>query len=420
MERGDTHEHVAAHVARIITAVRDQEESIADAMVVQLASRIAVFAGDERAAMRAQMRKFCSAHVRLFLDVAATGRSVEVAEMPFMPEPRWVEEGVSLEDVLQAFRLGHRCVWDAILASAGQDATGAQAALELARPSMDYIDVVSSAVAYAYLQAQQSVTADRDRSRHELLNAILEDRFPLSGVLRAQAIADGLEPPVPYVVAVAAVDRGASHAQQQQIARAIQDRVAKVCSGVLLVTRADELVFLLAPRGADLQQLRDVLRSSVRRLSEDRNIAVALGMSTSAIGLEVARLAYREAQRALSWALPGPAIVALPFVSVFDYLVASADDTARHIPSLADPLFGEPAIGFARDTLQSYFDSHLNVRKAAERLGIHANTMHYRLRRIAEITGCDLRDFNSLVELLIAIRLHERPFGAERDRREEL
>ena len=42
---------------------------------------------------------------------------------------------------------------------------------------------------------------------------------------------------------------------------------------------------------------------------------------------------------------------------------------------------------------------------AARQLHLHVNTAYYRLDRIAERTGCDLRRFADVMELLIAVRL---------------
>ncbi len=415
-ERGS--QDVSLHVGRIVEALQAQAEALADGMLDRLAAQIKAFALGEPAEVRADVRAHCLASNRLFLDVAASGRTVKPEELlPFMPKPLWIRAGVSLEDVLRAFRLGHMFMWDAILAEARHDEMGTEAALELARRSMDYIDIVSSAVANAYLVAQQSVIADRDRSRSNLLDAVLEGRVPLSGALRAQAAADGLEPASSYVVIVVRTAGDAGHGKQRQVARALHDRVGETCSGVLLVERPGEIVGLLAPRAGKLGPLLDVLNGSLRRLSDDREIAAAIGMSTSLSGLEAAGLGYREAQRAVSWANPGEPVVALPFLSVFDYLIAMADETARRIPSIASPLFGDRAMAFTQNTLKAYFDADLNVRKGAERLGIHANTMHYRLRRISEAAGCDLHEFASLVELLVALRLREPPARAGHDTR---
>ena len=39
---------------------------------------------------------------------------------------------------------------------------------------------------------------------------------------------------------------------------------------------------------------------------------------------------------------------------------------------------------------------------------MHVNTAHYRLGKIAEKTGCDLRSVSDVLELLIAIKLAQR------------
>ena len=59
-------------------------------------------------------------------------------------------------------------------------------------------------------------------------------------------------------------------------------------------------------------------------------------------------------------------------------------------------------------TLLAYADADLNAKAAAEALVIHPNTAHYRLGRIAEKTGTDLRRLSDVIDLLIAIRLAER------------
>jgi DNA-binding PucR family transcriptional regulator len=49
---------------------------------------------------------------------------------------------------------------------------------------------------------------------------------------------------------------------------------------------------------------------------------------------------------------------------------------------------------------------------------MHVNTAHYRLGKIADRTGCDLRNVSDVLELLIAIKLARggEPATARRDR----
>jgi len=53
----------------------------------------------------------------------------------------------------------------------------------------------------------------------------------------------------------------------------------------------------------------------------------------------------------------------------------------------------------------AYVDCDLNVKRAAEQLYVHPNTAHYRLDRIAEQTQCNLRRFEDLEQLVMAVRL---------------
>jgi DNA-binding PucR family transcriptional regulator len=45
------------------------------------------------------------------------------------------------------------------------------------------------------------------------------------------------------------------------------------------------------------------------------------------------------------------------------------------------------------------------VGATARRLHLHPNTVHYRLRRLEELTGRDVRHFQDVVDLVAALRL---------------
>jgi DNA-binding PucR family transcriptional regulator len=101
-------------------------------------------------------------------------------------------------------------------------------------------------------------------------------------------------------------------------------------------------------------------------------------------------------------------VLALPLLSAFDYLVLSEGPTAQRLirPEVARFVTEDAAAGGALiATLAEYAASDLNAKTAAARLHLHVNTAYYRLERIAERTGCDLRSITDVVELLIAIRL---------------
>ncbi len=110
--------------------------------------------------------------------------------------------------------------------------------------------------------------------------------------------------------------------------------------------------------------------------------------------------AHREARRALAPA-PAGGILRLADLTLFDYLLAGADETARRLgPSGIERLDEQ-----LRTTVLAYAASDLNVGATARRLHLHPNTVHYRLGRVERITGRDLRRFTDVVDLVAALRL---------------
>jgi DNA-binding PucR family transcriptional regulator len=95
-------------------------------------------------------------------------------------------------------------------------------------------------------------------------------------------------------------------------------------------------------------------------------------------------------------------------MTMFEYLTSQGNSTARRmVPPAVERFVAEDRAtgGVLLQTLQAYAAADLNAKQAAQELHVHVNTAHYRLARIAERTGCDLRRVTDVVELLIAARL---------------
>ena len=72
-------------------------------------------------------------------------------------------------------------------------------------------------------------------------------------------------------------------------------------------------------------------------------------------------------------------------------------------PSLRDPRLTALAAHDLAPSLLAYWDTLGDVRAAAARLHVHPNTLRYRVRRAAELTGLDLDD--PLVRLFAGLQL---------------
>jgi DNA-binding PucR family transcriptional regulator len=135
-----------------------------------------------------------------------------------------------------------------------------------------------------------------------------------------------------------------------------------------------------------------------------------MGISTVAGGVAELPRAYREARAALECVAGDGGVASLPRVSPFDYLARRADETARRLvdPRVRAFLDDDRARGgVLTATIRAFAAADLNLRVAAESLQVHPNTAQYRLTRIEERTGRNLRCVADLVDLLVAIALDD-------------
>jgi sugar diacid utilization regulator len=178
----------------------------------------------------------------------------------------------------------------------------------------------------------------------------------------------------------------------------------------LSVVRQSEIVAIpaLGP-GGDPEELCDRLQA-VRESLMGEGIVLAMGISTVVAGTAGIPRAYDEARTVLEFLPEDGGVAALPRLSPFQYLALRADDTARHLvdPRITALLSEDRARGgVLTATIRAFAAADLNLRASAERLQIHPNTAQYRLRRIQERTGRSLRRISDLLDLLVAIALHD-------------
>lgn len=57
------------------------------------------------------------------------------------------------------------------------------------------------------------------------------------------------------------------------------------------------------------------------------------------------------------------------------------------------------------DTLEVYIEEGGNLNRASEKLFVHKNTLKYRIKRIEEISKCDLRNVNQLFDFYISFKI---------------
>lgn len=162
---------------------------------------------------------------------------------------------------------------------------------------------------------------------------------------------------------------------------------------------------------ANLAALKRAAGALLERLRQEIDAPLSIGVGRYHRGPGGLARSYQDARAALTLGrrLRGEGIVhSLDALGVAAF-VGVADDRTKHelATHLLSPLDGDPEL---IGTLEAFFEEDCHAVRVAERLGIHRNTLAYRLAKVAERTGLDPRVFDEAVQIRLALvlqSLHE-------------
>jgi sugar diacid utilization regulator len=394
--------------ARISAAVRGDLPALVAAAVDAIWTQVPAYASSTDSQLPADVAAHVAAIFDVFLDGLAEDRPARRGNFTVTREQasRRLAQGISLADFLQAFRIGQLTLWQGVLDAAEGDPLARDAALALVERIMKVIELGSTVAAGAYIEAQQHQLAERDRLRRDLVEDLLAYRTTFAGPKRSVLQAAGLGPDTRLLVTSAApTTEPARHALAAAVA-AIASAGRGPGNG-LAALRQDEIVGVLPLPHGDVKAAVAAITRACAALAPDQ-VRLAVGVSTLHTGLHEVPEAYAEAQAARDALGDAGGVLALPSLTAFDYLVLREAPTAQRLIRAEVRRFvteDAAAGGALIATLIEYARCDLNAKIAAERLHLHVNSAYYRLDRIAERTGYDLRKLADVVELLIAIRL---------------
>jgi sugar diacid utilization regulator len=394
-------------VMRLVEGFRARMDEILDESLLAMREEIPSYGTADRA-MLTSIREHVQLHFEAFLQSLAEDRMVTREELLFIrpAATHRARGGVPLADFMHAFRIGQREIWRALAASATDEETR-DAALGSVEQVIEYVNLTSTHAAEVYAEVEALLEAQGERVRRDLLSDLLEGRLPESGPRLDAAREAGLEADTKILV-ITAVARAAL--ADEHALRSAASAIARACGSAvapLSVVRRDEITIVAPGGGRDPAALSEALRSSQAKLT-DAGVPLAIGVSTVHDRLDRFPAAYREACAARDRLGPDGGVVTLPTLSAFDYLTQVGGDTAgRLLPAQVREFVeqDEADDGVLADTLLAYVGADLNARAASEQLHVHVNTTHYRLGKIAERTGCDLRSVSDVLDLVIAVRL---------------
>lgn len=199
----------------------------------------------------------------------------------------------------------------------------------------------------------------------------------------------------PFVVALATVA-----ASDERWLTESAERLAQMASG-WWATPWQEAVALLVPAGSDLAVLQSTLG------------AASVGISRPSCDMAQVPRMLREAEAALQVARqqPEPAVRHFADLGALRLIVPLYATDAATVMEFARDILGPLLEAEGRDdallaTLEAYFAANSNLTEAARRLGLHRNTLMYRLHSIEDLLGGPLEDANRRLALHLALLIH--------------
>jgi hypothetical protein len=308
-------------------------------------------------------------------------------------------DGVPLTSLMEAYRIGFRCVWDAVMTeSTMKNHVNADTVGVLTAKVYAAQDIYTDAMVAGYRQEQARRVLSDETDRSDLIDSVLRGRlFEQWSVWEA---ADYLRLPTegPYVVIAA------------EIAEMGLDALPEVESK--LQSMDAHSAWRMLP---DLQV-------GIVHVNTDKHLASVLALvsriATTRVGVSPQFDDLRETAQALRYAritlrgrtdpdrrvtLFDGSILATAAVSAPEVMVKLVSPTIDCFVGLApherDILF---------DTFKVWLENDGSLRVASEFLFCHPNTVRYRLHRIEQRTGRSLSHPRDVAELSLAMEVYRR------------
>ena len=344
-------------------------------------------------------------NLELFLGALAEERipkAQELAELEVASGTR-LRQGFPLDAVLRAGRLEAQAMWEIVVAHAPADSLA-----RLATLTMQYLDLLNSVSERGYLSARE----DLGRSLEEAIRLFLGR--VISGDFADEAEADGeaqwlgydlstfrigvvIEPGGLPAVARSVVDMRLADVVRDLRRRFPDSPAGLVDLGVVLAvpgTSADEVAAILAPTIED---------------REGAAFHLTAGLGSPRAGAHGMMISLREARRARAL---GSVLEPAGQVHKYDELrlldLFKQDSTIdSFVQEVLTPLLSKdrPNRAHMVDTLDAFFEAGMVRKAAAARLGIHPNSLDYRIRAIELALGYPVRSGSSAFKLQLALKL---------------
>jgi hypothetical protein len=396
---------VAARLAELAPLLLDQLDAMTDRMVEVLlrtepAYRDLLAHGEED--LRTSTRTNLERGMRMLIGAASGGARTSLRDARDVGRRR-AAQGIPLEAVLRAYRLGGQVTWEALLEVSRRSNRHDTLLLEVAGSVWRTNDAECAALAEGYREEQRRLAGVDDSARQQVLDGLLEDRGGDPAFVRtaSELLAVPLNGRLAAVVALAGPD--GVPALDAPTAELLKRGVRSVWG-----SRHGAQVGIVALGALDGCEVMAWLRTMA---------SGPVGVSPVVDGAAAAGSAYRLAETAAR-TLPADStrVVTIDERLPEALLSNSPEISSRLVGQSLGGLLDLPADEreVLLDTLAAFLASDGSPTRAADELYCHRNTVMHRLRRIESVTGRKLTDPRSRLLWQLALLGTERRRPAQR------
>ena len=249
----------------------------------------------------------------------------------------------------------------------------------------------------------------RDEVEEELLDVLTAGRPGSHQAARERAKRKGFDVDAPYLVCAADAD---DPAKAVKIRAAWERLLATMRLSALVRERGAAAVALISLAAKRAPEARSLVEQLHRAAGTAVAAPVALGYSAVRSGATDVAAAAREAEQAMTMGrrlFGADTVTAFADLGLYRLLYA-----LQPLPELRafrdvalDRLRSKDRGGVLLQTLGAYLATNGSPTEAADRLHLHRNTVLYRLGRIEDLLGADLRDAEVRLGLHLALKIGE-------------
>ena len=301
------------------------------------------------------------------------------------------EQGIPLESLLTSVRIARSVGWSHAVQVAERGEFGAEAIAvlgDLAGVLFDIIDDVEDAITAGYDRIQENRLKARERTRSQVFEDLLGGSFADDDDMVIRARTFGFDLRRPHGLVLLTTIR--SEQDRSLLRTAVAALLPSIGNAAEVVVSADVAPHIVLVVLSGSVSWDEVVEATQRVARQHRVTAV---VSAPVGGPRAIHAAYRRASELLPLAITvfrRPHVAEAGDLVVYQILRGSrAEDRADFLERTLGPILHLPEMQRAPllDTLDALHEGSGHTETAAAMLGVHTNTVRYRIGRIHHLTG---------------------------------